>query len=39
MEFTAGLLPLETALSEMLSRVSPLTAAQTLPLVACFGRR
>lgn len=38
MEFNAGLMPLDTALSEMLSRVSPLTAVETLPLVQCFGR-
>ena len=38
MEFTAGLMPLETALTEMLSRVTPLTAVETLPLVQCFGR-
>lgn len=36
MEFTAGLMPLETALTEMLSRVTPLTAVETLPLVQCF---
>ena len=33
MEFTAGLMPLETALSQMLSRITPLTAVETLPLV------
>ncbi|QMJ69422.1 molybdopterin molybdotransferase MoeA [Escherichia fergusonii] len=38
MEFNAGLMPLDTALTEMLSRVSPLTAVETLPLVQCFGR-
>ena len=38
MEFTAGLMPLDAALSEMLSRVTPLTAIETLPLVQCFGR-
>ncbi|WP_213132146.1 molybdopterin molybdotransferase MoeA [Citrobacter sp. FP75] len=38
MEFTAGLMPLETALSQMLSRITPLTAVETLPLVECFGR-
>lgn len=38
MEFTAGLMPLETALSQMLSRITPLTAVETLPLVQCFGR-
>lgn len=38
MEFTAGLMPLETALTQMLSRITPLTAFETLPLVHCFGR-
>lgn len=38
MEFTAGLMPLETALSQMLSSITPLTAVETLPLVECFGR-
>ena len=38
MDFTAGLMPLETALSQMLSRITPLTAVETLPLVQCFGR-
>lgn len=33
MEFTAGLMPLETALSQMLSRITPLTAVETLPLI------
>ncbi len=37
MEFTTGLMSLDTALNEMLSRVTPLTA-ETLPLVQCFGR-
>lgn len=38
MEFTTGLMPLDTALNEMLSRVTPLTPQETLPLVQCFGR-
>lgn len=36
MEFSAGLMPLETALTQMLSRITPLTAVETLPLVNCF---
>ena len=38
MEFTTGLMSLDTALNEMLSRVTLLTAQETLPLVQCFGR-
>ena len=38
MEFTTGLMPLDAALGEILSRVVPLTAQETLPLVQCFGR-
>ncbi|MTH47652.1 molybdopterin molybdotransferase MoeA [Intestinirhabdus alba] len=38
MEFTAGLMPLETALEQMLSRITPLTAVESLPLTQCFGR-
>ncbi|WP_058913916.1 molybdopterin molybdotransferase MoeA [Entomohabitans teleogrylli] len=38
MEFTAGLIPLESALEQMLSRISPLTESQTVPLLAGFGR-
>ncbi len=38
MEFTTGLMSLDTALNELLSRVTPLTAQETLPLVQCFGR-
>ncbi|WBU47984.1 molybdopterin molybdotransferase MoeA [Kosakonia pseudosacchari] len=38
MESSNGLISLETALSQMLSRISPLTESETLPLVACFGR-
>ena len=36
MEFTTGLMSLDTALNEMLSRVTPLTAQETLPLVLMF---
>ncbi len=36
MEFTTGLMSLDTALNEMLSRVTPLTAQETLPLVRCW---
>ena len=36
MEFTTGLMSLDTALNEMLSRVTPLTAQETLPLIQCF---
>ncbi|WP_297118957.1 molybdopterin molybdotransferase MoeA [uncultured Enterobacter sp.] len=38
MDFTAGLMPLETALTQMLDRVSPLHDRETLPLARCFGR-
>ncbi|NCF04325.1 MULTISPECIES: molybdopterin molybdotransferase MoeA [Kosakonia] len=38
MESSNGLISLETALSQMLSRISPLTESETLPLIACFGR-
>jgi molybdopterin molybdotransferase len=38
MEYTAGLIPLDSALAQMLSRVSPLTESETLPLLSCFGR-
>ncbi|BAT34457.1 molybdopterin molybdotransferase MoeA [Escherichia albertii] len=38
MEFTTGLMPLDAALGEIFSRVVPLTAQETLPLVQCFGR-
>jgi len=38
MESANGLISLETALSKMLSRISPLTEHETLPLLACFGR-
>lgn len=38
MDFNAGLMPLDTALDKMLSRIAPLTDAETLPLVQAFGR-
>ncbi|CAM6796338.1 molybdopterin molybdotransferase MoeA [Enterobacter hormaechei] len=38
MDFTAGLMPLETALSQMLDRITPQHDVETLPLVRCFGR-
>ncbi|MGP3591101.1 molybdopterin molybdotransferase MoeA [Vagococcus sp. WN89Y] len=38
MEAINGLISLETALSQMLSRITPLTESERLPLVACFGR-
>ncbi|WP_449553628.1 molybdopterin molybdotransferase MoeA [Lelliottia amnigena] len=38
MDFTAGLMPLETALTQMLDRISPLKEHEKLPLLRCFGR-
>lgn len=38
MDFTAGLMPLETALEQMLARIAPLTDDETLPLLSCFRR-
>ncbi|EOW6801817.1 molybdopterin molybdotransferase MoeA [Cronobacter muytjensii] len=38
MEPTAGLMSLETALEEMLSRILPLSETQTLPLLKSMGR-
>lgn len=38
MEFTAGLIPLETALGQMLSRIKPLTETETMPLLQAAGR-
>jgi len=38
MDFTAGLMPLETALTQMLDQISPLKEHETLPLLRCFGR-
>ncbi|WHP29959.1 molybdopterin molybdotransferase MoeA [Trabulsiella odontotermitis] len=38
MDFTAGLMPLEAALSQMLSQITPLAASESVPLVQAFGR-
>ncbi|WP_039056433.1 molybdopterin molybdotransferase MoeA [Enterobacter sp. Bisph1] len=38
MESSNGLISLDMALSNMLSRISPLTESETLPLLDCFGR-
>ncbi|MXG36439.1 molybdopterin molybdotransferase, partial [Escherichia coli] len=38
MDFTAGLMPLETALTQMLGRITPLHEVEKLPLVRCFCR-
>jgi len=38
MDNTAGLIPLDAALAQMLSHITPLTDYETLPLQACFGR-
>jgi molybdopterin molybdotransferase len=38
MEFTAGLIPLETALEQMLSRINPLSETEALPLLQATGR-
>nr|WP_318382232.1 molybdopterin molybdotransferase MoeA [uncultured Enterobacter sp.] len=38
MDFTAGLIPLDAALAQMLAVITPLNAQETLPLLACFGR-
>ncbi len=38
MDFTAGLMPLETALTQMLDRLTPIAERETLPLLYCFGR-
>ncbi|STV08717.1 Molybdopterin biosynthesis protein MoeA [Klebsiella pneumoniae] len=34
MDFTAGLMPLDTALAQMLDRITPLNATETVPAVA-----
>ncbi len=36
MEFSAGLMPLETVYPDAFTYYSPLTAVETLPLVNCF---
>ncbi|MBB1199994.1 molybdopterin molybdotransferase [Enterobacteriaceae bacterium 89] len=38
MDFNAGLMPLDVALNQMLERITPLNATETLPLVQAFGR-
>ena len=38
MDFNAGLMPLETALEQMLNHIKPLTENETLPLAQAFGR-
>lgn len=38
MDFTAGLMPLDTALAQMLDQVSSIKEHETLPLLRCFGR-
>lgn len=38
MDFTAGLIPLDTALEQMLCRITPVTESETLPLLQTFGR-
>lgn len=38
MDFNAGLIPLDEALSQMLAKISPLTATESVPLVQAFGR-
>lgn len=38
MDFTAGLMPLDTALTQMLTRITPLNATETVPLLQAFSR-
>lgn len=38
MDFTAGLMPLDTALTQMLDRITPLSATETVPLLQAFAR-
>jgi molybdopterin molybdochelatase len=38
MDFNAGLMPLDVALTQMLERITPLNVTETLPLVQAFGR-
>ncbi len=38
MDFTAGLMPLDTALTQMLDRITPLSATETVPLLQAFSR-
>ena len=38
MDFTAGLIPLDAALTQMLDRITPLQESETVPLLQAFGR-
>lgn len=38
MDFTASLIPLDDALSQMLGRITPLNTSESVPLVQAFGR-
>ncbi|MBK4716690.1 MULTISPECIES: molybdopterin molybdotransferase MoeA [Tenebrionibacter/Tenebrionicola group] len=38
MDFSAGLIPLDAALEQMLSRLTPVAESETLPLLEAFGR-
>lgn len=38
MDFTAGLIPLDDALNQMLGRITPLNTSEFVPLVQAFGR-
>ena len=37
MDFTAGLIPLDTALAQMLEQISPLRESESVPLLQAFG--
>lgn len=38
MDFTAGLMPLDTALEQMLNQITPLRDSESVPLLQAFGR-
>ena len=38
MDFTAGLMSLDTALSQMLDQITPLHERESVPLLKAFGR-
>lgn len=38
MDFTAGLIPLDTALTQMLNQITPLHDSESVPLLQAFGR-
>lgn len=38
MDFTVGLMPLDTALAQMSDRITPLNATETVPLLQAFSR-